>query len=254
MFTTCPGCGYGPIGPFTDNCPLCAAPTHGGGCDEGGGVAVGPMRLSPWLLVGWLGIGVGLWLLFPGDWPWLLLSLVLCGTAWWAVVRAETLLLRLLGGSLLLLFVPGVWLAAQPEILPGLDRREQSPERVISEVVQAVKGTSPESLRTAARMKTVSGAIYAMHAVVAVPLALLVPPLLSCKRRRQLGGPVFLSKAQAVGGLCLWLVALPLLGWLSWPAVQGWAETPNNGMPLNWPAGHWPGGQPADSDDRDEPG
>jgi tRNA_anti-like len=55
---TCPSCGYGPIGPFTDNCPICAEPVRnvrsGGGGGWGG--------LSPvirWLLIGGLVAGLG---------------------------------------------------------------------------------------------------------------------------------------------------------------------------------------------------
>jgi hypothetical protein len=196
-------------------------------------------------------LGLGVAYLFWGDAPWLLLSLGLCGAAWWAVAQG-TLLLRLVGGSLLVLFVPGIWLAAQPSILPGLDRREVTPERIMRELMAVVQGGSAETLRFRARMKTISAGIYAVHALVAIPLALLVPPLLSYRRRRKVGGPIYLSKPQAVGGLGLWLVLLPLVGWLAWPAMESLADAPNNH--INWPNPPWHGGAlPQQPHDDDEP-
>jgi len=247
MSRTCPSCGYSPIGPFTDNCPMCAEPVRNVYSD-GGRRFGGATKLPPLLVVGWIVIGLGLALLFWGDWPWLLLSLGLCGAAWWGVARPDnTLLLRLLGGSLLVLFIPGIWLAAQPTILPGLDRRDRSPERMMKEMMAVLQGNSPESLRMAARMKTISGVIFAVHALVAIPLALLVPPLLNYRRRRRLGGPIVLSKPQAVGGLMAWFVALPLLGWLVWPTLENWANAPDNR--IQWPQGFVPGRmQPVDDD------
>jgi hypothetical protein len=56
---TCPSCGYRPIGPFTDNCPICAEPVRG--ARDGGGRAR-PPGLSPvlkWLLGGMLAAGLG---------------------------------------------------------------------------------------------------------------------------------------------------------------------------------------------------
>src|SRR5262249_62317033 len=121
MAKTCPSCGYSPIGPFTDNCPICAEPVRNVSSDNVGGRFVVPTRMPALLVGGWIVIGLFLGFLFWGDWLWLLLSLGLCGAAWWGVARAETtLLLRLLGGSMLVLFIPGIWLAAQPSILPGL--------------------------------------------------------------------------------------------------------------------------------------
>jgi hypothetical protein len=206
------------------------------------------------LVGGWIVVALVLGYLFWGDWPWLLLSLVLCGAAWWAVAQRGTLLLRLLGGSLLILFLPGIWLAAQPNILPGLDQREMTPERVMSEMMAALKGSSPDSLRVSARMKTISGVLYALHVVVAVPLALLVPPVLSYRQRRKLGGPIYLSKVQAIGGLVVWPFLLALLGWLAWPTMQSWADAPSNQMHINWPGAPAPGdGPPEDSDDTEGP-
>jgi hypothetical protein len=251
MSKTCPSCGYQPIGPFTDNCPICAEPVRNVRSDNAGGFGR-VANLPPLLVGGWIVIGLVLAYLFWSDFPWLLLSLILCGAAWWGVAQG-TPLLRWLGGSLLVLFIPGIWLAAQASILPGLDRREMSQQRLMSEVMAMVQGTSPETLRTRARMKTISGFTYALHATVAVPLALVVPPLLNHRRRRKLGGPIFLSKPQAIAGLVVWLLLLPALGWLAWPAMRSWAEAPNN--QINWPAGPWPGGrQPVEPDEPAQPG
>src|SRR5262245_15264018 len=118
MARTCPCCGFGPIDVFTDSCPMCGEQAFGDGANPFARLT----NQTLWLLIGWAVIGLGLtYLLGGGDWIWLLLSLGLCGAAWWAVVQPERLLLRLLGGSLLVLFLPGIWLAAQPGILPGLD-------------------------------------------------------------------------------------------------------------------------------------
>jgi hypothetical protein len=42
MAKTCPGCGYHPIGPFTDNCPVCAEPVRNVRSDRGRGGWGGP--------------------------------------------------------------------------------------------------------------------------------------------------------------------------------------------------------------------
>jgi hypothetical protein len=70
MAKRCPACGYGPIGPFTDNCPICAEPVRnvrsgGGGFGRPGGW---PPVLT-WVLGGVLAAvlliggccGIGLW-------------------------------------------------------------------------------------------------------------------------------------------------------------------------------------------------
>src|SRR5262245_56740900 len=36
MAKTCPSCGYNSIGPFTDNCPMCAEPVRNVRSDTGG--------------------------------------------------------------------------------------------------------------------------------------------------------------------------------------------------------------------------
>jgi hypothetical protein len=63
MAKTCPGCGYHPIGPYVDNCPICAEPVRGGGYGARGGGGGGGSGLSTrnWLLIGVLvmvGLGV----------------------------------------------------------------------------------------------------------------------------------------------------------------------------------------------------
>jgi hypothetical protein len=58
MAKRCPSCGYGPIGPFIDNCPICAEPVRnvrsgGGGYGRSGGA-------PPWIwwLLGAIGVAV----------------------------------------------------------------------------------------------------------------------------------------------------------------------------------------------------
>jgi hypothetical protein len=201
---------------------------------------------------GWVVIAVGLGYLFWGDWPWLALSVALCGAAWWPIAVHKPWLWRLLGGSLLALFIPGIWLAAQPNTLPGLDRREMSPERIVHEMMAVLKGTSPETLQMRARIKTISGIAYVSHTVLAIPLALLVPPLLNYRQRRRLGGPIYLSKRQAIGGLAAWLLALPLVVWLAWPMMRTWADAPNKQLPLHWPGQAWSNAMQAAEPDEPE--
>ena len=53
MAKRCPSCGYAPIGPFTDNCPMCAEPVRNvrsvGGGGYGGGGGMSPV--VKWVLV-----------------------------------------------------------------------------------------------------------------------------------------------------------------------------------------------------------
>ena len=274
MAKTCPACGYNPIGPFIDLCPICAEPVRHVYSDEVQGNlrysdddehSETPSKLHPWLIGGWIVLVIVLAFFFSDDTPWMMLSIGLCGLAWWAVVKGESLLIRLVGGSLLALFVPGFWLAAQPEALPGLDRRPNTPERAMMEMMNLLRQGSPGQLRTNARMKTISGAIYALHATVVLPMALVVPPLLSYAKRRKLGGPIWLTKLQAAGAMAVWLLLLPILAWSAWPAMQTWAEpSPFQAMqgfaPNTMPPGNrWPGKHPflqnaaiPDDDDADD--
>ncbi len=69
MAKTCPSCGYSPIGPFTDNCPICAEPVRNvrSGGRRGGGGGMAPV--VRWLLIAGvafvLGVagccGLGMW-------------------------------------------------------------------------------------------------------------------------------------------------------------------------------------------------
>jgi hypothetical protein len=72
MAKTCPNCGYHPIGPFTDNCPMCAEPVRnvrgyrGGGGGGGFGALSTPLKyIIAGTLIGLLGVGaccgVGIW-------------------------------------------------------------------------------------------------------------------------------------------------------------------------------------------------
>ena len=64
MSKRCPSCGYAPIGPFTDNCPICAEPVRnvrsGGRGYGGGGGGMSPV--VKWILIG----GVSSLALFAG--------------------------------------------------------------------------------------------------------------------------------------------------------------------------------------------
>ena len=71
MAKTCPSCGYQPIGPFTDNCPICAEPVRNVRGSRGSGGA-GPSERPAWVvwvlgaaLVATLSVmgccGLGLW-------------------------------------------------------------------------------------------------------------------------------------------------------------------------------------------------
>jgi len=254
MARTCPGCGYGPIGPFTDNCPICAAPVRNVRDND----YLGAQGWPPLLVGGWIVGGLVLAYFFWEDWPWLLLSAAVVGTAWWAVAKEETTRLqRLLGIGLVALFVPAIWLAAQPTILPGIDQRpaaerlaERAYEQVPPQIREMMNLPSPNTTRTAARMKTITAFLYPAYALVALPLALIVPPFLNWRQQRQLGGPIWLSKPQAISGLVVWLVVLPLLGWLSWPTLRTWADTPPDALHAQFPLG-WPPNLPPDPNEPD---
>src|ERR671917_453510 len=68
MAKRCPSCGYGPIGPFIDNCPICAEPVRNVRSGGGGWGGRFPPVLK-WLLIGGaavvLGVagccGLGMW-------------------------------------------------------------------------------------------------------------------------------------------------------------------------------------------------
>jgi hypothetical protein len=52
---TCPHCGYTSIGPFVDNCPICAEPVRNVRSD-----GVGSFRAPRlWSVLGWVGVGLG---------------------------------------------------------------------------------------------------------------------------------------------------------------------------------------------------
>ena len=66
MAKRCPSCGYSPIGPFTDNCPICAEPVRNVRSDSTGFGGTGWLRwVLGGLLVAVLGVGgccgLGIW-------------------------------------------------------------------------------------------------------------------------------------------------------------------------------------------------
>lgn len=227
MATTCRDCGYYPIGPYIDNCPICAAPVRGDVADSGREASGNwPSNFPPLLIAGWLVIGATFYYLFYADLRWTLLAVLACGSAWWAVVRCQALLPRLVGASLLALFVAGIVLATQHDILPGLDRRDQALERALFELIVLQQMHSPDAIRTAGRMHTITLAILAGFALGVAPLSLLIPPLLSSAWRRRLGGLNFVSETQAVFGFATWILLMPALAWFALPTMRTWTEPP----------------------------
>jgi hypothetical protein len=69
MAKTCPSCGYRPIGPFTDNCPMCAEPVRNVRSDAAGFPGLPKLPLHQWVIggavVAVLGVigccGLGMW-------------------------------------------------------------------------------------------------------------------------------------------------------------------------------------------------
>ncbi len=69
MAKSCPSCGYQPIGPFTDNCPICAEPVRNVRSDGRRASAAGLHPLTRWLMFGAVAVllscggccGFGLW-------------------------------------------------------------------------------------------------------------------------------------------------------------------------------------------------
>lgn len=59
MAKTCPGCGYQPIGPFTDNCPICAEPVRNVRSGTGSAGSLGRSSLVRWLVGGALVVALG---------------------------------------------------------------------------------------------------------------------------------------------------------------------------------------------------
>jgi hypothetical protein len=58
MAKRCPSCGYSPIGPFIDNCPICAEPVRNVRSSGGGYGGSGGTPQWVWWLVGGLGVAV----------------------------------------------------------------------------------------------------------------------------------------------------------------------------------------------------
>jgi membrane-bound lytic murein transglycosylase len=52
MAKTCPSCGYSPIGPFTDNCPMCAEPVRNVRSDGGGFPRLPKLPAHQWIIGG----------------------------------------------------------------------------------------------------------------------------------------------------------------------------------------------------------
>lgn len=67
MAKTCPSCGYKPIGPYTDNCPMCAEPVRNVRSDRGGS---GNSSNVLWWVLGGVGVVLALGVLFCGMGMW----------------------------------------------------------------------------------------------------------------------------------------------------------------------------------------
>jgi hypothetical protein len=204
------------------------------------------------LIAGWIGIALVVFYVFGSDFLLVLLNGVLLAGAWWLVARPETTLLqRIVGGSLLGMFVLGLILAYQTQILPGLEGNVSPEERIHDMMQVLIQRSSPHTFQMSRRMKTISIAVYVVHATVVVPLALCVPPLLGWRQQRKLGGPRYLSQSQAIVGLVILPLLLAGLAWVSWPTVRQWADTPASALgpnPFGLPVGPFPPQLPNNED------
>jgi hypothetical protein len=210
--TSCPECGYQPIGPYTDNCPICAASVRMEEDDtSGAGERSGETRqqFPPMMIVGWVVIGCVSYWLFSRDFSWLLLMAGSCGAAWWLVSHPTSKrLTRVLAGIYLGLLLLGMGVANQTDLLPGLDRG-LSKEEAIGELLQIVQGRGPldpRTLESSRRMKSWIQYQLLFYPLGVVPPFFLVPPLL---RRRDLA-LLPLNGPTCVCGLILWVGLIPL--------------------------------------------
>jgi hypothetical protein len=218
--TRCPECGYGPIGPFSDNCPICAAPVRGGDA------APNPLKhIPPAILVGVLVIGFLSYLVMRGNWAWVLLMAAPAGVAWWALVRADSKPpARALGGIYLGLLLVGYWVATRHELLPGLRGSPQPPYEMMMEIITHIShGGDPMSFDTVRRLKTWIKCMFVVYPLVIVPPLLLIPPLLRGRRRHEL---IRLPRRSCYLGLSLWAVLLAVLGFAALPRQLDRLTTP----------------------------
>jgi hypothetical protein len=210
----CRECGYSPIGPYIDNCPICAAPVRGDADGGGGGTAW--QGVSGTAVVGWIVIGCLAFWLFGRQWAWAVLAAGPAGVAWWFLVHPESQrLTRWLAGAYLALLVAAGVVASQPQLLPGLDPPINNPEELIEEMMHLVSGGSTRQAQIARRFKTLQLAVLAVYPGVVVPPFLLVPPLL--RRRYRRVALLDIDRRLCVLGLVLWAGLLAAYASLALP-------------------------------------
>jgi hypothetical protein len=249
--TWCAECKYGPIGPYVDNCPMCGAPTRGGGGDRSSGGWPFPVGVTIGVIVI---VCVAFWL-HGRQLGWVAVTAAPACAAWWFAAHPHSPpLARWLGGLYLGLLAVAIWVASQPNILPGLDPPITSPEQLhqmIEEFMEIAQGSSASQLQMARRYKRLLPLLLGLFALAVVPPFFLVPPLLGRRRNLAL---VRMDAWVCVAGLVLWLGAVGAYGAFLLPgqvrSFQGPGRTP---MPFVLPTPHRPALGPQQPDDSDEP-
>jgi len=219
----CPGCGYGPIPPLTDNCPMCAHPVHSASEGSGGGSLLPPGKVA--CLVGILVLHA--YLFFDMG---LIPTVVLCMPPCFAFAIATSQQarpgFRLLAGSFLVLAMVGLWFASRQvypnlagmhshlplQVLqqPGLKEKLPYPYRSLlwdKMIVPSFLGAGGPYFwpRLGARMLFWYVGMYLLYGVV------LLPPYLFLTALRQRRRPWF-SPTTCWVGLAVWLLLLAGLG------------------------------------------
>jgi hypothetical protein len=189
----CSECGYGPIGPFTDNCPICAGPVQSGG---GAGSVLQSIKANVW--VGWLVIlGVSFYF-HGGNWGPLLFMAAPAGAAWWFIMQDDSkLLVRVLGGVYLGLLVLGIGVASQPGLLPGLGNRSFQ----IEDMIDLAMHRDIQHFQMIRRLRTWTEGLLILFPLVVAPPFFLAPILL---RRRRLA-IVRMPRNTSIIALTIWV-------------------------------------------------
>jgi hypothetical protein len=237
----CPACGYGPIPPLTDNCPMCAQPVRTG--TEGGSLPLPPGKIA--CLVGILLLHA--YLFFDLG---LMLTVVLCMAPCFAFLIAGSQRfrpsLRLLAASFLVLAVVGLWFASR-NVYPRLGGMLHLPPNPLFRdhvIMNPIRPSMPVS-RLGARMFYWYMGMYLLYGVVLVPPYLFLTVL--GQRRR----PWF-SRRTCWVGLAVWLLVLGGLA-TQLPKLPRWLDPPG-GVPRFWGApvpdpGKLPGPEAEKEDD-----
>jgi hypothetical protein len=251
--TRCRECGYGPIGPFADNCPICAASVRG---EDGDGRASAGSGTTFWERVpipsaaGAIAIIVLSAWLCRGDLGWVLLTAGPAALAWWFLVLPTTpTLLRTLAGTYVGLLAIGIGVASQPEILPGLANRPRSFEEIMQDALHVLQGGNPHIVALSPRLKTwVKCQLIAFPLAVAPPFFFL-PPLIG----RRHASIVPLNRPSCFFGLVCWAGLIGIYAVTMLPEqVEEWQKPvqPQINFPGMFP--HPAGKMPAKNDDGDD--